>query len=287
MSEDLSAETPHEEYEDRSRAVFYALEHAPTPLTESMIADRPETDGFSLEEIREGIEDRRLSTVDYEGVTAYYLDRESSTVVKIDREMYEGLRDKGHYIGEDPHGVNVHLQEDYRTIGRVKSEEDSPDWETWGPMFPLRDDDDLDETKPVTEHSSKNVMLEATTDDIVGIENVHAGMHRVPEKMRVVRRTNTYHGPAIRLIPPEDWPGERTNYELTCPDRYSNLVLWKAVTDHEGYIQKWVKIARVTAEIFNVAGYDICASCEEPIKDPMHRSMAMLGQCNGGFNDGE
>lgn len=273
-----------QEYDEPDKAVYYALEHANIPLTEEQMLDRPETNGHDIEAIREGIESWGFDTVEYDGVTTYHLGKDTHRAVTVTREMYEELRDKGSYIGEDLHGVKVHLSEDYRSVGRVKSEEDSPDWDTWAPLFPIKDDDDIDETEPVTEASSKSVMLEGTPDDIIKINEVHAGMRRVPEKMKVVRRTNTYHGPAIRLMPPEDWVGERTNYELTCPDRFSRLVLWKAVTDHEGYIQKWTKIARVTAEIFNVAGYDICESCEEPIKDPMHRSMAMIGQCQGGFN---
>lgn len=276
-----------QEYNDPQRAAFYALEKAPHPLTFEMVLERPETDGHDSEDIREGLEHWDPATVEYGDETAYYLDRESTVHVTINREMYERLRDRGFYIGEDEHGSNVHLNEEYRSVGRVKSEEDCPDWDTWAPLFPLKDDDEINQTETATEHSSKNVMLEATTDDLVRITDVHAGMRRVPEQMRVVRRTNTYHGPSIRLIPPEDWVGERTNYELTCPDKFSQLVLWKAVTDHEGYIQKWVKIARVTAEIFQVAGYDICAQCEEPIKDPMHRSMSMMGHCQGGFNDAE
>lgn len=282
----VKSEQQGQEYEDPDEAVFYALRNAERPLTLSMLLNRPETNGYTQEEICEGAENwPGLDVIEYGDVTAYDLGEEVRTNVEITREMYDEMRDQGFYIGQDPHGVKVHLSENYQSVGRVKLEEDKPDWDTWGPIFPLGDDDDIDETKPVTEHSSKNVMLEATTDDIIQITGVHAGMRRVPEKMKVVRRTNTYHGPVIRLYPPDDWPGEQTNYELTCPDRFSRLVLWKAVTDHEGYIQQWIKVARVSAEIFQVAGYDFCEGCDEPIKDPMHRSMAMIGQCQGGFNE--
>lgn len=279
-------EVSEQDYEEPEKAVYYAIEHADVPLTFEMIADRPETDGHSESEIRDGIDHWDFGTVEYDGVTAYYLGRETRRSVTIDREMYEEMRSKSFYIGEDPLGVKVHLTEDYRTVRR------GGDWEdtgknAWGPLFPIEDDDDVDQTEPKTEHRSKNVMLEAAADDIVQITTVHAGMRRVPEKMRVVRRTNTYYGPVVKLIPPEDWEGERTNYELTCPDHQSRLVLWKAVTDHEGYIQSWAKVARVSAEIFNVSAYDICGECGEPIKDPMHRSMAAMGQCPGGFNEGD
>lgn len=275
-----------QEFPDPSDAVFYALRRAEIPLTFDMIEERPETDGHTSDSILEGIEHWNLETIEYGDVTAYHLaSEEVRTSVEINRDMYEELRDKGSYIGEDPYGVKVHLSEDYRSIGRVKPEDDCPDWDTWGPIFPLDDDDDLYETEPTADNSSKKVLLNATPDDRIQITAVHAGMRRVPEQMRVVSRTNTYYGPAIRLIPPEDWVGERTNFMLTCPDRYSRLVLWKAVTDHEGYIHRYLKIARVSAEIFQVAQYDICEGCEEPIKDPMHRSMAMFGRCTGGFND--
>lgn len=284
MASSEDQETP--EHEDPGRAVFYALHNSPYPLTFEMLMDRNETHGYDEDAIREGIKDRHLATVEYGDETAYYLEQQESTVhVTIDREMYERLRDVGFYIGDDPYGVDVHLSEDFQSVGRTKSPEDSPEWDTWAPIFPLEDDDEIDQTETTTAHSSKNVLLEATPDDVVRIVDVHEGMWRVPEKMRVVRRTNTYHGPSITLMPPEDWVGERTNYELTCPDKFSDLVLWKAVTDHEGFIQKWTKVARVTAEIFNVAGYDFCEECGDPIKDPMHRSMAMMGMCPGGMNE--
>lgn len=276
-----------EQYDDPEKAVFYALENAGVPLTIEMIAERPETDGHDREAILEGIEKWDPDTIEYGDETAYHLGRDTTITIHITREMYEQLRDKGHYIGEDPHGVDVHLSEDYRTLSRVKPEDDRPDWNTWGPMFPLEDDDAIQQTKPKTETKSKTVMLEATADDKVRITAVHEGNRKVPELMRVVRRSNTYHGPVIRLIPPEDWVGERTNYLLTCPDRFSRLVLWKAVTDHEGYIQTYLKIARVSAKIEKIAGYDFCGQCGEPIKDPIHRSMALVGQCPGGFDEGE
>lgn len=276
-----------EQYAEPDKAVFYALNHAGVPLTLDMIAERPETDGHDHDAILEGIEKWDPDTIQYGDETAYHLGRDTTVTIHITREMYEQLRDKGHYIGEDPMGVDVHLSEDYQTLSRVKPEDDKPDWNTWGPMFPLEDDDAIQRTEPKTEHKSKTVMLEATHDDTIRITAVHAGMRKIPELMRVVKRTNAYYGPAIRLIPPEDWEGERTNYLLTCPDRFSQLVLWKAVTDHEGYIQTYLKIARVSAKIEQVAGYDFCEGCGEPIKDPMHRSLALLGQCPGGMNDSE
>lgn len=284
MTSEDAVDSAAQDYEDPERAVYYALEHADIPLTEEQLLERPETDGHDAEAVREGIEDWNLETVDYDGVTAYHLGKEMHTNVTIDREMYEELREKSSYIGEDPHGVNVHLSEDFRSLGKVKHPDDTPKMDAWAPLFPANDDE-VDQTDTVTDHASKTVLLEATTDDIVEITDVHSGMRRVPEKMRVVRRTNTYHGPSIRLIPPEDWPGDRTNYELTCPDRFSRLVLWRAVTDHEGFIHKWTKVARVSAEIRNVAGYDFCEACGEPIKDPMHRSLALTGQCPGGMNE--
>lgn len=275
------------QYGDPGEAVFYALNNAGFPLTLDMLCERPETKGHDREAVKEGIVEWDPDELEYGDLTAYHLGRDTTITIHITREMYEQLRDKGCYIGEDPQGVDVHLSEDYQTLSKVKPEEDKPDWNVWGPMFPLEDDDELQRTKPKADADSKTVLLEATTDDKVRLTAVHAGNSRVPELMRVVRRTNTFYGPVIRLIPPEDWVGERTNYLLTCPDRYSDPVLWKAVIDHEGYIQTYLKIARVSAKIEKVAGYDFCEGCGEPIKDPMHRSMALLGHCRGGFNESE
>lgn len=208
-------------------------------------------------------------------------------MIVIDREMYETLRSQGFYSGEDAHGTRVHITEDYRTVGSIKTKDESPAPGAWEPLFPIEDDDEIPGTKPKHDSDSKTTMLEAVPNDTIQITAVHAGMHTIPEKLRVVWRTNTYCGPVLRLAPTEEWDGEDTSYELTCPDRYSHLVLWRAVTDADDFVQSFTKVARVSAEIFNVSGYDICEGCGEPITDPMHRGLAMMGQCNGQFRGGE
>lgn len=277
MSQDNTDQsTP--EFDDPESAAFYTMERAGHPVTIEMMMDRPETDGHSKEAILAGLEKWEPETVEYGDLTAYYLGRESTFTATINREMYEELRAKGHYIGEDSHGTPVHLREDYRSVGKLK---DDPPNNTWGPLFPVNDESDIDRSETATDHQSRRVMLEAVPNDIVQITSVHEGMHRIPEKFEVVKRTNTYHGPSIQLLPEDTDEWGRRTYELTCPDRFSQLILWRAVTDTEGFIYNWSKIAKISAEIFNVAKYDICEGCGEPIKDPMHRSLAMIGQCNG------
>lgn len=201
--------------------------------------------------------------------------------VTITRDMYEELRDSGYYHGEDRHGHEVRLSEDFQTVGKSKSE--GPGDPTWKPLFPVTDDSDIDTTETVASHDSKSTLLEAMPDDLIQVTKVHEGMRNIPEKYRVIRRTNTYYGPTLRLKP-HDWDGTEHVYELTCPDHRSRLVLWRAVTDEEGFVQSWSKVAKVSTEIFNVAQYDICEGCGEPIKTPMHRSLALMGQCNGQFD---
>lgn len=273
-----------EQYDDPSNAAFYAIEHAGVPLTLDMIADRPETDGHTRDELREGLEKWDPDTVDYGEETAYHLGRDTEITIHITREMYEDLHDKGCYIGEDPQGVNVHLSEDYRTIRQGSA--DSDDLDAWGPVFGARDPSEVDGTETVADGKSKSVMLEAEHGDTVEITDVHTGCRRVPEQMEVIDRTNTYYGPWIGLKAKRGFEGQELGWRLTCPDAQSHLVLWKTVTDSDDYIQTRVRYSTVSAKIRNVSGYDICGGCGEPIKDPMHRSMAMLGQCRGGVDDG-
>lgn len=205
--------------------------------------------------------------------------------ITIDREMYEELRDRGSWIGEDDNGDTVHLSEDYQSVGRVKSPEETPDMDAWGPLFPVGDDANIQGTEPVADPDSRKVMLEACHGDVIDVTAVHAGMHLLPERMEVIKRANTYHGPVLRLRPADADSDDLEAYELTCPDNQSHLVLWRLVTDEAGGIQTQTKVATISAQIRNVAGYDICESCDEPIKSPMHRSAALLGACNGGFSD--
>lgn len=273
------------EYDDPYDAVFYAVYNADHPLTFEMIGDRGETNGHNDEALRQAIEDRNLETVEYGDQIAFYLGQESHISVEIDREMYEELRTEGCSIGEDPYGVKVHISENYRSVQGREDGDVSEEMDAWAPMFPVEDESDLDRTETQTGHRSKTVMLEGVPKDTIKITEVHEGMHRIPEKLQIGRRTNTYYGPTLKLWPTDDWDGEDHVFELTCPDRFSHLILWRGVTDDEGYVYNWAKVSKVSAEIFNVDGYDICEGCGEPIKDPMHRSMALFGQCQGGFNE--
>lgn len=213
---------------------------------------------------------------------------EDRVSLTIDREMYEELRDRGCYIGEDMHGTPVHISEDFRSVTGRDTKEDDPHPGAWSPVFEVDDSaSQLDETKPVADSRSKKTLLEATTGDLIQVRKVHSGMWKTPEKFEVTGRTNTYFGPVLKLKAPDDYEGEQHGYELTCPGPDSHPLVWKAVTDPDGFVQSRSKVAKVSVEIFNVAGYDFCDQCGDPIKDPMHRSLAMTGQCPGGMNNAE
>lgn len=210
---------------------------------------------------------------------------ESRVSVTITREMYEEMRGTGAFIGEDPTGQPVHLSEDFRSVGPAASESHV---DAWGPVFEVDDHaNDLDTTDTLADPNSKRALLRGESGDILEVAEVHKGMRRIPEKFEVAGRSNTYYGPILKLQVPEaeDYDGDQHGYRLTCPGPDSRPILWRAVTDPEGFVQSRTKIAKVSVEITNLSGYDVCEQCEEPIQDPMHRSLAKLGECPGGLNE--
>lgn len=214
--------------------------------------------------------------------------REDRVRVTITREMYDELRDTGSYLGADPSGQRVYLFEDFTTVGPNRGHDSAVD--AWGPIFEIDDRaSDLDSLETVADNDSKTVLLRGEHGDRIRVTEVHTGMWRIPEYFEVAKRKNTYHGPVLDLKVPDDYDGEYANdhaYQLTCPGKDSHPILWRAVTDAEGRPQSRSKISKVSVEIHNLSGYDICGQCEEPIQDPMHRRLAQVGQCPGGMNDG-
>lgn len=203
---------------------------------------------------------------------------EESLSVTINREMYDDLREKGYYIGEDDGGTRVHLHEDFTSVGPSGDEHD-----TWGPVFPIEDAaSDIDRDETVADHRSKKALLRAEPEATLQVTAVHAGMQRIPEKLVVVRRSNTYYGPKIHLRAAIEDDSDADGFLLTCPGPDSHPILWRSVTDSEGFVHTRSKVAKVSVEVFNVAGYDVCEQCEEPITDPLHRALAAAGQCPGG-----
>lgn len=273
------------DYDDAESAVFYAVYHAETPLTFVEIAERPETDSFDETEIGEAIEERNFGTKEYGNVTAYYTTPETTVTVDITREMYEEMMDKGSYIGEDPYGVEVHLREDFASIG-PKHPDESPSPDTWGPVFPVSDPSEPDRDENVADASSRKALLETEHGDTIAVTEVHSGARRIPEQLEVAQRTNTYFGPKIDLKADEEFEGDVHGWTLICPDWKSHAVLWKAVTDHDNFVQDRIRYATVSVDLRDVTQYDICESCGEPIRDPFHRSMAIIGACSGGFEEG-
>lgn len=92
----------------------------------------------------------------------------------------------------------------------------------------------------------------------------------------VVKRTETYYGPELRLA------AERRNYLLYAPGFDRQLLLWEAETNERGYIEGWRKIGGVDARIDTVEQYDICPQCGSPIRSAEHERLAAIGRCPKG-----
>lgn len=204
--------------------------------------------------------------------------------VTLTAEMWEALRREGQYRGEDALGRKVSIRED---IGSNRGSFPDTKTNAWGPIFDAEDPGDPHGTECVASSRDKDVMLRAEPKDIVEITTVHSGARRIPERLKVVKRTNTFHGPVIKCqkADEDDFGGQEHGWELTIPGPKSHMVLWKAVVDTEGYVHTRIRYSTVSATIRNVAAYDICKQCGEPIKDPMHRSVALFGDCSGGWNE--
>lgn len=208
---------------------------------------------------------------------------ESAQFITLTAEMWEELRRTGKYRGEDAVGQRVSIRED---IGSVRGRSKTPE-NAWGPLFNVDDPGEADDNECVASSQDKDVMLRAEPKDIIEITSVHSGARRIPERLKVVRRTNTFHGPVINASAADEFDGQEHNWEFTIPGPKSHIVLWKAVTNHDGFVQTRVRYSTVSATIRNVAAYDVCKQCGEPIKDPMHRSAALFGHCSGGWNEEE
>lgn len=209
---------------------------------------------------------------------------QGTAMVTMTAEMYEELRKHGKYSGEDALGRPVSITDDRQTIG-PKEIPEMGSQDAWGPLFTgVKDGSELDKTEPVANYRTKTALLEATTGDELIITEIHEGARHIPEEFEVSSRTNTFYGPTLDVRPTDNHDREQHGWEITCPGPQSHAILWKPVVDDEGHIQTRVKLAKVSLRIYNVAGYDLCPDCGEPIKDPMHRSVSMLGQCPGDWD---
>lgn len=123
------------------------------------------------------------------------------------------------------------------------------------------------DTRPVTDHQSKKVMLRAERGDTVLINDSFTA--------EVVERQGGYYGPRLTL-----WSEERElNYKLHGLSFDSGLLLWEAVTNEDNFITGWRKVGEVSAEIAATEPYDICEHCELPIRSLQHERFSALGLC--------
>lgn len=123
------------------------------------------------------------------------------------------------------------------------------------------------ETRPVTNHASKKVMLRAERKDTVLINGWF--------ETEVVERQNGYYGPRLTL-----WCEDTGhNYELHGLSFDSGLLLWESVQDEDNFRTGWRKIGEVSAEISATKPYVICQHCELPIRSLQHERFSALGLC--------
>jgi hypothetical protein len=136
-----------------------------------------------------------------------------------------------------------------------------------------------DSGEPVTEYSSKMVMLRAERHDIVQILDVHSRFRQsvdIPSEATVKKRSTPYYGPKIVLS------GEDRSYLLTAPGPDSHLILWKGKYLDDGERYGWEKLAEVSAQFADdQPQYDLCPECGNPLQTLEHERKAAVGRCPG------
>jgi hypothetical protein len=93
------------------------------------------------------------------------------------------------------------------------------------------------------------------------------------DKYEVFQRTDPYFGPKLKLR------GPNGDAMLTCPAPDTQLMLWEAVVDADGFRMGWERVGETTAELVDTKQYDICEKCGEPLKTVEHRRRAIIGAC--------
>lgn len=146
-------------------------------------------------------------------------------------------------------------------------------------------DRERDGTAPITDSQSKTVMLRAERGDNIRISETvrrFSEEQQIPRDVSVLSRSGTYYGPQLLLHAEID--GEDLNYQLTAPGPDTDLYLWAAETDSEGFRTHWFKLAEVKA-VFrdDQPDYDVCSECGEPIKTLEHERYAAFGECPDQF----
>lgn len=139
-------------------------------------------------------------------------------------------------------------------------------------------DRDDPEGSTATEYDSKITMLRAERHDEITIEGVVTvvdSTQKIPDSLRVQQRNSTYFGPKLKLT------NGLSDYMLTAPGPDSELLLWTAETDDDGFRNGWQKLAEVTTSFSGQQPqYDLCPYCGSPLKTLEHERKAAVGQCS-------
>ena len=134
-------------------------------------------------------------------------------------------------------------------------------------------------SEPITEYSSKMVMLRAERHDTVQILEVYSRFRQsvdIPSEVTVKKRSTPYYGPKIVLS------GENCSYLLTAPGPDSHLILWKGNYLDDGERYGWEKLAEVAAQFADdQPQYDLCPECGTPLQTIEHERKAVVGRCPG------
>lgn len=137
--------------------------------------------------------------------------------------------------------------------------------------------EDIDEH---TDYHSKLVMIRAERHDKIVITGVRRQLRsgiEIPNRVKVVQRTDPYFGPKLLLY------NDSHNYLMTAPGPDSGLLLWKSVVDSNEQRTGWEKLAEVTARfVDDLPQYDFCPQCGEPLNTLKHEKQAELGCCPNG-----
>lgn len=136
--------------------------------------------------------------------------------------------------------------------------------------------------EPVTEYSSKMVMLRAERKDNIQILEVHTRFRQeedVPSEVTVIQRSTPYFGPKLVLS------ANDRSYLLTAPGPDTQLLLWVGNYLEDGERYGWKKLAEVTAQFADdQPQYDLCPECGQPMQTIEHQRMASVGRCPGPEN---
>lgn len=138
---------------------------------------------------------------------------------------------------------------------------------------------ELNGTKPLTDESSKTVMIVAERRDKIRIDDI---IHRfqkdieIPDELSVIRRCSKYYGPELLLNPAHaDRP---VNYRLSAPGPSSFLHLWRAQSKQSKSRDSYTLVAEVRATILD-GSYKTCPDCGKPFKSRRHEQLAAVGRC--------